>query len=167
MPYINPDGTECPGGGACTGGCRWQSEPEPTNRWPYVNENEPMLVITVNEHGYDLPPTVLQEVFRAQALMCEPHDAYRTTPSELWPEGYPVPAVNQTCGDIAGGYECSTIVVGHSPEEEAKAKGYYNAENWPNVQGGRPVAHWRSGISTGCDQELFLMPDGHFEWTEP
>lgn len=106
------------------------------------------LKVVLHPQAEPLPASVWQEVGRTVTAMFN---------GEIYP----------TMEDVADCFEASVIVIGHTKEEEADARAYYSAETWPNVQGGRPVAHWRSGISTGCDQELFLMPDGSFEWTEP
>lgn len=128
---------------------------------------EPDIKIYFSEWGGDLPPAVVRQVFETLALM-----AQDPTPPAPDTTDYQL----RNARDIGAAFEESTIVIGHSPDDEQEYIEYYTSETarplWPNIYNpdgtpGRPVAHWRSGISTGCDQEAFLMADGHLEWTEP
>lgn len=135
------------------------------DRWPYVNATTPFLTFYVTEAGYDLPAEVLAEIFSYVAQMV-PIIAIPPSKNSEQPEQ------TNTVGNIAGGFECSVIRIGITEEE--LEPGYHSEEIWPNIwlngEQGKPVAHWRSGISMGCDQWLYLMPEGapnKFEWTEP
>lgn len=135
------------------------------------NEDTPFLQIHINPGGEDLPPSVFREILTYLAMMA-PDEAYMVGTATKNPDGtttFPGSPTNMEW--VASGFEESTITIGHTPEEEKELVEYYEGDHsfdgWKNVWGGRPVAHWRSGLSSGCDQELFLMPDGTFQWTEP
>jgi len=96
--------------------------------------------------GAQIPSSVYREVFRYVGLMTE------GVPDE---------------DDVPSSFEESLITIGFTPQVEKELREHYIPPTWPNVEGGRPVAYWRSGLSTGCVQVLFMMPDGTFEWTEP
>lgn len=119
------------------------------------------ITIVVTEHGHELPATVLNEVFSQLLLMAE--------------GGW---CAEDTLAQAAGQFEGSVFTLGFSAEETAEVKQYHEEgvwhqgdvtiKIWDNVIGGTPVGRWATTDSSmASEMVLYIMPDGHFEWTEP